>query len=270
MVRAMSDITRDNFDFHWLTTAPKEAGAVKGKSRPTIDVTSLVESEKVRPAITEPLLRAIYDHHIHPDRIRGALDRLGYRRAAQQLLDRLPKNDRTRKGNFGEVVASEHLRQRHGYAMPVFKLRYADHPGLPMRGEDIVAFVLDGRTIVVVCVGEAKVRSVAKGREVEDAHKRLHEAYHPHPVALSLISSVLHDRGEHELADQVDQLMEKPKGVKRHNWIFLITQNDVAEPFAAIEAEENRVANLRCVHVRLDDLQAFVDGLFDGRIPRGA
>src|SRR5262249_31733325 len=155
---------------------------------------------------------------------------------------RLPRNDRSRKGNFGEVVASEHLRQRHGYAMPVFKLRYADHPGLPMRGEDIIAFELaDGRRIVTVCIGEAKVRLDAKGTEVMDAHTRLRQAYHPHPVALSLISTVLRDQNQHELADQVDELMEDHvrKKVVRHNWIFLVSQEDKegVDPFQILAGE---------------------------------
>ena len=164
-------------------------------------------------------------------------------------MERLPVESRMRMGNCGEVLASEHLRQRHGYNMPVFKLRYMDNPQIAMRGEDLVAFRIGrGNVITALCVGESKAMQVFDSREVRDAHARLKTAYHPHPVSLMMISSILHNRSD-KLAEQVDIIIETlgTMPIRRENWIFLITGNTPQNPFAVVEADETVVENLTCV-----------------------
>lgn len=259
----MANITRDNFDKHWLVRQPAKA---TGEFRSV----SLREAEGIRDAVQSPLVSALYDHHIHPDRVAGIFQRLKYEKAAEVLIENFPKADRTRKGNFGEVVASEHLQQRHGYKMPVFKLRYSDNPQMPQRGEDIVAFEIDeDQVILKVCIGEAKVRKTHNKSTVRDAHRRLSEAYHPYPTALSLITSVLHERGEHDLANQVDVLIETlaDGSFPNTNWIFVISENQPKDAFEAITEEPKVLENLTCVHVKLDSLDDLVNNLFDSPIP---
>ena len=259
----MSDITRENFDKHWLEQQSERTKLFK--------TVSLKEADGIRDDVQSPLLSALYDHHIHPDRVAGTLRRLKYEKAAGVLIESFPKADRTRKGNFGEVVASEHLRQRLGYEMPVFKLRYADNPQMPQRGEDLVAFETnEDRTILKLCIGEAKVRGTHEKAAVRDAHCRLCEAYHPYPIALSLIAAVLHDRGDHDLAEQVDVLMETlaEGSFPRTNWIFVITENKPKNAFEAIAEESAVVESLTCVHVQLDRLGELIDTLFDSPIPK--
>ncbi len=69
--------------------------------------------------------------------------------------------------------------------------------------------------------GEALAATISRNRSfyeesnlraVRDAHGRLREAYHPYPIALSLIVAVLHERGDHDLAERVDVLMETLAG----------------------------------------------------------
>ena len=260
----MSKITRDTFDQFWFDE----------KTARRIDrfrSISLEEVEGSRSVVESSLLAALYDHHIHPRRVAGALRRLGYERAATALLDHFPKEDSTRKGNFGEVVASEHLRQRHGLNMLVFKLRYADNPNMPQRGEDLIAFEMNEQArIVVLCIGEAKVRSGDSSAAVRSAHERLANAFHPYPVALSLISSVLHDQNQHALAEQVDGLMETiaQRDFPRQNWIFVITEYQPQNAFQALTEDLGLVENLTCVHIRLKDLGTFISRLFESPIPK--
>jgi hypothetical protein len=264
LIPIMSTVNRENFDRFWL----RQKGSRRRKGFQAI---SLEEAEGSRTKIEGALLAALYDHHIHPHRVSGALRRLGYEKAAAVLLQHFPRADRTRKGNFGEVVASEHLRQRHGLQMPVFKLRYADNPQMPQRGEDIVAFEVDDEArIVTLCIGEAKVRITNSSAAIREAHDRLSDAYHPYPVALSLISSVLHESGNHELGDQVDELMETmaQKRLPRQNWIFVITESQPSDTFKVLTEETGLVEDLMCVHIRLDDLGELVTSLFESSIPR--
>lgn len=159
---------RSDYDRHWLNPAAAVAGYTKFAHRP------MAEIPNARDLVKPHLSAAIVDHHTHRSRAAHLLAELGHTATAAEIAIRLPKNDRTRKGNFGEVVASEHLRQRHGYAMPVFKLRFRDHQNLPMRGEDIVAFVTDANGMITkVCIGEAKTLVTFAGQTVASAHERL-------------------------------------------------------------------------------------------------
>ena len=220
----------------------------------------------MRDLVKPHLSAAIVDHHTHRGRVARLLADLGYKETAAEIATRLPQSDRARKGNFGEVVASEHLCQRHGYAMPVFKLRFRDHQNLPMRGEDIVAFAtaVNG-TITKVCIGEAKTLVTFAGQTVISAHERLEKTYRPTPETLHMIAEILYDRGNVELAHEMDLILQRlaAKAIERENWIFVITDNAPADPFGDIEALQTVVPNLHCVNLRLPGLSQFVTNLFE-------
>ncbi len=256
----MNKINRDNFDALWLESDNSGKGYTKFQHLPVKEKGSV--REFVKPALVE----AILDHHIHRQRIKGVLKRLGFVEAAKYFSSHLPRNDKTRKGNFGEVVASEHLRQRYGYKMPVFKLRFMDNPNVPMRGEDVVAFeIAENNKITAICIGEAKTLERYAQAKVKEAHERLVTAYHPHPVTLSLISNILHERGDHDLAAQIDMIIETLalKPFPRHNWLFVITGDKPRDPFSPIEKIDGVVENLRTVSLHLPQLSLFVKEIFE-------
>jgi hypothetical protein len=171
---------------------------------------ALREREGVRPSIKSALAQAVIDHHLHYKIVARMLKKYGYSRTAAFLSSRLPRDHKTRMGNFGEVVSTEHLGQRCGYETPVFKLRFAESFGLPMRGEDIIAFRMDNRRrIVCMCVGEAKAVDAFRRDVVASAHARLDKAYRPFPVSLSMIANILYERGDDDVADQVEGIIER-------------------------------------------------------------
>jgi hypothetical protein len=253
-------IKRENFDATWL----EPNGSTKKDSQ--FQHFPMKEREGIRGNIKPALTEAILEHHLHSRTISGALERLGYKKAAEYFGSLLPKGNKTRKGNFGEVVASEHLCQRYGYRMPVFKLRFRDNPDMPMRGEDIVAFELaEDSKIIAICIGEAKTLEHYNGDQVKNAHKRLVIAYHPYPITLSLISNILHERGDHDLAEQIDIILETLalRPVARHNWLFIITGDKPHEPLKPIEEMHNTVENLKIVTLHLPRLTLFINEIFD-------
>lgn len=253
-------IKRDNFDATWL----EPDGSIKKHSK--FQHFAIKEREGIRGYIKPALIEAILDHHFHRKTISGALERLGYEKAAKYFGTRLPKESKTRKGNFGEVVASEHLCQRYGYTMPVFKLRFRDNPDMPMRGEDIVAFELgEGNKIAAICIGEAKTLEHYNRDQVKKAHDRLVIAYHPSPVTLSLISSILHEKGDHNLAEQIDMILETLSlgPFPRHNWLFIITGDKPREPYSPIEEMESVVENLKIVTLHLPGFSLFINEIFE-------
>src|SRR5262249_52285587 len=125
------------------------------------------------------------------------------------------------------------------------------------------AFRISGTAITALCVGESKAMQTFDSREVKDAHTRLKTAYHPHPVSLMMISSILHDRND-KLAEQVDIIIETlgTKPIRRENWIFVITGNRPRDPFSDIQSDAAVVENLTCVDVVLENLSDFVTEVF--------
>lgn len=251
---------RSDYDSNWLNPGAAVAGYTKFTHRP------MAEVPNIRDQVKPHLGAAIVDHHTHRNRVAHLLAELGYAATAAEIAARLPGNDRTRKGNFGEVVASEHLLQRHAYRMPVFKLRFRDHPNLPMRGEDIVAFVTEADgTITRVCVGEAKTLVAFTAQTIKSAHERLEKTYRPTPETLHMIAEILYDRGEKELAREMDRILQRlaAKTIQQENWIFVITGDAPADPFGSLQSLQTVVPNLNCVNLFLPDLSQLVTDLFD-------
>src|SRR4051812_49336598 len=91
---------RDNFDGYWFLVAEQSGSYTKFQHRP------VRERDGARWRVRSPLAEAVLDHHVAPAAVAGALARRGFTRAARLLTERLPRDERTRAGNFGEVVAS--------------------------------------------------------------------------------------------------------------------------------------------------------------------
>lgn len=257
-------LSRQTYDLYWLEVEDKsQADRAFAEQK-------AVESDGIRATIEPFLAEALHDHHTPRQRVAQVLADLGYAGAAEYFSQELPKADRTRKGNFGEVVASEHLSQRHGYSMPVFKLRHRDS-GLPMRGEDIVAFEVNGEgEIVRVIIGEAKAVKRFKKATVREAHERLKVAYQPRPKTLAMLSNILYDRGDNALAAQIDRIsatLPKRQFPCSH-WIFIINETQPEDPFAVLAEDGELIDELSCIGVALPELTDLVDALFDaGPVP---
>ncbi len=256
-------LSRDNFDIHWLeNVSPSNYKKISHKP--------LQEKRDSRKIVTPFINQAIVDHHLNQQRIAVWLKILGHKKTSSEIATNLPKGDKTRKGNFGEVIASEHLIQRYGYYMPIFKLRYRDSHNMPMRGEDIVAFVLTPQgEISKICIGESKTRKKFTSDTVLKAHDRLKNSYHPCPETLSMLANISYERGMEKLGSEIDRVSKllAEKKFPTENWIFLITDDKPSDPFEKIEKLENVIKPLICVDLQLSDMQVFVDDLFDNPKP---
>ena len=259
----VAGITRENFDSHWVDPFVPTPASTRAVLKP------LVERNAIRDQIRQPLADAVLEHHSHRERVAARLTALGHDRTAAWIRQQLPRDDRTRKGNFGEVVSSEHLCQRYGYVMPVFKLRYRDNPELPMRGEDVVAFKMTSSQIDAVVIGEAKTVRRFATQTVLDAHERLRTAYNPRPMTLSMLAEILYGMEQMALAEQVDIVSDRlaEGSFPREYWIFLINEVQPPAPFACLDTLPAVVSPLHCVSLPLADFNAFINSVFDSCRP---
>jgi len=252
-------LSRHTYDLYWLEVEEKS------QAERTFAEQKAVESDGIRGAIQPFLAEALHEHHTPRQKVAQVLAELGYAGAAEHFSHELPKANTTRKGNFGEVVASEHLRQRYDYSMPVFRLRYRDSD-LPMRGEDIVAFeVSDEGEVVRVIIGEAKAVKRFRRDTVTEAHERLNKAYQPRPKTLAMLSNILYERGDDALAAQIDRVSAvlPKRSFPCSHWIVLINETQPQDPFAVLAENGEVIDELNCIGVVLPQLTDLVDALFD-------
>lgn len=249
-------IDRDNFDIVWLEH-------YNNKRYANFNGFYLKEKDDIHEQVKIPLSDVIIDHHMHPDDLE-CLFELGYEDLAEGIDASLPKPDKVKTGNFGEVISSEHLCQRYGYEMPVFKLRYMDTPYMPMRGEDIIAFKIQNDDIKAICVGEAKTSANYNGSKVKEAHQKLLDIQNVRPISLTLIINILWDKNP-DLARNIRKLLANLgfKDIPKHNWIFIITGNKPRDPFKPIGDMTLVASNLNMVSIFVRDIKNFIEEIYE-------
>ncbi len=250
--RDQGEITANNFIIHWLVDSPSN-------NYRKFTRLELVEKDGAREDVLEPLSTVIFIHHNDPE--------------AAKELDRRPGDENIRKGNFGEVLASEYLKQKEGYLIPVYRLRYSQHPDASPPGDDVLAFKLDSQkgSKKEICITEVKVRNRFDSDAVKEAYEKIDKSYNglrPRPKTLLFIIHILRKEKKDNLADELLNLLDRTRGNSfnvRHI-IFLITGNKPRDPFNVIESIEKPVRNLTAVNLTLNDLTEFVNTVFEREV----
>lgn len=254
-------INRTNYDSFWLEKIEPPNTSTKFNSF------ILKEKPLSRELVKNSIVEAIIFHHV-PDmtfsEIEKSLRDLEFEEVFEQVSHHLPKKDKNKKGNFGEVISAEHLCQKYGYEMPVFKLKYSTNPDMPMHGEDVISFEIEDNSINTICICEVKTLSDYNSGKVRKAHAQLKDIENVSPLALSLIQQVLSDRNDYVLFKQVKELSAKLglKDFPRHNWIFILTGDLHHDPFATLERLEDGIDDLTVVNIHLPMISDFVNEIF--------
>lgn len=108
-----------------------------------------------------------------------------------------PNADKTKKGNFGEVVLSEYLSQVSGINVLVFKLHYNPNVDQSMKGDDVL--LVNEKKVLL---GESKFRSTPSKSAVEGASRLMNNTL-VLPMSLGFIAERLFEKGQTELAEKI-------------------------------------------------------------------
>jgi Cap4 SAVED domain len=253
---------RDQLLHRWLQASPDPVPK-------RFTITLLSEVAGTRKAASKPLVETLFIHHNDPEIVRKKLARLGYSKVAD-ALDRRPKSHNTRLGNFGEVIASEFLRELRGYEIPVYRLRYNTNDESSPKGDDVLAFEFAGKgrgTRDSVIVAEVKVRSEFQSKAVEDAHDALRKGFRPRPKSFAFVIDILFREGREDDAFRLLDLSHKfgKRSLTKRSCLFLITGNEPQDPFGCLVGR--RLApGLETVQLTLDELPQFVNELFEAEV----
>ena len=212
-------------------------------------------------------------HYASEERVAALLERLGKPAAAKFIRDKIPEGKKIRSGDLGEILATEYVGDSTIYSIPIKRLRWKDHRNMSMRGDDLIAVrIPDDGTPIRFMKGETKSRAALTTAVLSEARSALdRDNGMPSPHALTFVSDRLHEIGEDETADAIDdaQLADGIQPAQVGHLLFVFCGN---KPDALMRT------NLTAYHGAMSQLyvglmvsthQAFIKDVYDKVIENG-
>ena len=225
------------------------------------------ESAKLATAI-EATAAVVPGHYAAEEQVSRALTRLGKSAAAALIQGKLPTTKGIRSGDLGEIYATEWIDAHSGgYFAPVKRLRWKDHRNMAMRGDDVIAILLDPQSQRLRFLKtEAKSRVRLTAQVLADARTGLNkDGGLPSAHALSFISARLYELGYLPLADAIDEALLK-HGIPTqnvHHLLFTFSGNvPDALLTASLQAYEGGITQWG-VGLRVEGHAEFVGAVYE-------
>ena len=169
----------------------------------SFEVTDIKETSAV-PQVTE-LAELLADSYWGNEYLERLASRYGFDAVRQRFLEaRSGSNLAVRRGDFGEAVTVEYLKEVEGYTIPVSKLRFKIGANQTLPGTDCVSIKLSGESLSEVAFVESKLStSLDLSVAVAGCSQLKKDAESDVPEILSFIARRLRDI-DHPLTDLVE------------------------------------------------------------------
>ncbi|PAQ05349.1 hypothetical protein CIT26_31350 [Mesorhizobium temperatum] len=214
----------------------------------------------------DELATALPSHYASKKRIASILKRLGKSAAAAYVQNKLPTGSRIRSGDLAEILASRYVEESTDFPAGISKLRWKDHREMAMRGDDLIGLQpVDGPEKIRFLKGEVKSRAKLTTSAVTDARKALTAFQQkPSPHALEFIADRLHEDGEDELGNLIDDaLLVDGIALKQvSHLIFTFSGNNPSAILAKNLAAYMGKVPQSAVGLRVDGHQDFIASVF--------
>lgn len=172
----------------------------------TAEVSHRALSEINEDKLQEYMFPAIRKHHLSEGMLRRRKALLRKLKVSDQakIRSQYPKNETTRKGNFGEIFLAEYLQEVTNTSLPVYRLRYNPNPDQSMKGDDVLCFDLDSDPVRII-FGEAKYRGKASKAVIQDILEGLQKSKEAQvPISLQFVADRLFEQGNYELGEKIE------------------------------------------------------------------
>ena len=227
----------------------------------------LIEKEEnSRHMIKEPLIEKLINYYMPLDIIDYYLDENEDMGELERIINgALPcsDNDKTRKGDFSEIISSEHLVQNYGYYFPYIKLQNKPNSEMSNQGDDILGFKFnDVNEIIEICVGEVKFLANFNNNIFKKAHSQLKKSYNPRPKSLRMVVHYAINQKNKFSKEFIKLLSEKTfLETKISNWIFCVTEK--CHDDIDICNETDFLDNLTLISIYLPEISPFIHEVYD-------
>jgi hypothetical protein len=118
--------------------------------------------------VVDTLAEAVPDYYADPGRIAQLLKKLGKDAAANYIEQKLPTQVTIRSGDLGEILCTAYVHEATPFNLGIKRLRWKDHRNMSMRGEDVLAFRLSGKS---GSLKNTQGRGQERGHHVEHHHR---------------------------------------------------------------------------------------------------
>ncbi|MDE2956454.1 MAG: SAVED domain-containing protein [Bacteroidota bacterium] len=207
-------------------------------------------------------------HYVSPRNVARALENLGKSAAASKIRQKLPTKKPGRSGDLGEILATEWIdTQGDGYIAPIKRLRWKDHPEMPMRGDDVIAIQCDRHSQCLRFLkAEAKSAMRLTAHAVQNARDALsRDEGCPAPHSLAFISERLAEQGKQLIADAIEaaQLRDGINKEDVRHLLFTLSGNDPQALLSRyLEDYQGRISQWS-VGLQVEDHASFVKAVYD-------
>jgi hypothetical protein len=207
-------------------------------------------------------------HYASEEHVARALARLGKPAAAALIQGKLPTTKAIRSGDLGEIFATEWINAHSGgYSAPIKRLRWKDHRNMAMRGDDVIAVMVNPQTHRLSFVKtEAKSRARLTPQVIAQARAGLNkDGGLPSAHALTFISERLLELNNLPLADAIDQAQLKD-GIPAQAVVHLLFTFSGNAPDTLLgDALQNYQGPIHqwAVGLRVEGHAAFIGAIYD-------
>jgi hypothetical protein len=222
------------------------------------DLSCFEEADNGRALVEEALVDVITDHLLGLE----YLSRLVTPGALKGARERVPRSQRQRSGDFGEILASCWIDECTEFRLPLRRLRFKADREFPMHGDDLVAVADDSPPRLLK--GEAKSRARLRTETVTDADKALNARDgRPKAETLGFLSVRLRERGEDALAETIEGFLDGCDDAQLEHVLFTVSGNDPKALLEPVASSARLRIRRHVVGVAIADHQAFIRGLFE-------
>ena len=218
-------------------------------------------------AIHDFVISKIPIHYASLERIGKVFEDFGKSGVAKLLEIKLPVEKIAQSADLGEIFATEYVKERTNYLVPINRLQWKSHRDMSMHGDDVTGFrISDKDSKIFFLKVESKSRNSLIRRTIEEARETLEkEGGLPTGHTLAYISERLFESGNEFLSDAIDraQLREGISDKQVTHMIFIFSETD-SEEFLKDDLENyNGKISQLSVGLKIDEHQNFIASVFD-------
>jgi hypothetical protein len=225
----------------------------------------LREKAGERKKVLNGFCQTVRSHYDSLSNISADINKLGYRKAAKILKERLPTAPRAQSGELGEIMATEFTEDKLGFLVPVKRLRYKDGRNMALRGDDFIGIYVNQQTNdITLLKGESKSyvainqTVVSKARAVLDRDNGRCT-----PISLVFVADRLMERSpvEKEIGERLRHEIAlkalKPESI--YHAFFSLTGNDPEQILADDLNAADKSRTQTVINIRIEDHQLFIE-----------
>jgi hypothetical protein len=201
-------------------------------------------------------------------RIAEDVAQLGYAGAGALLAERMPRSDRARSGELGEILATELVEEKLGYRVPVRRLRYKDGREMALRGDDFIGIIEEADGKLRFAKGESKSRENLSKATITEARGVLsRDAGRPTPTSILFVADRLMDRGgaDENLGRAIrnEVAARAVPAARIEHIMFTVSGNSPQQALADDLASADDVRPHTVIHLHLPDHQEFIKHFYE-------